>query len=97
MGAGESCPNLALGCLGTFCRSAPRAMPCDVENLCLELIDGSRWGVALEVAIGVYSFVGIAHVADAHLCTSLETLCARWQIPDDVAGASFLSFGSAGD
>ena len=72
-------------------------MPCDVENLCLELIDGSRWGVALEVAIGVYSFVGIAHVADAHLCTSLETLCARWQIPDDVAGASFLSFGSAGD
>ena len=63
--------------------SAPdEAMPCDVENLCLELVDGSRWGVLAEVAIGVYSFVGIAHVADAHLCTSLETLCARWQIPD---------------
>ena len=26
---------------------------------------------------------------------SLETLCARWNIREDVAGASFVAFGSA--
>ena len=27
--------------------------------------------------------------------TSLETLCVRWNVREDVAGASFMAFGSA--
>ena len=68
---------------------------CDYENLCLELIDGSWPGIVAEIIIGCVSFVGIAQVADAHLCQGLETLCARWGIPEDVAGASFMALGSA--
>ena len=68
---------------------------CDYENLCLELLDSSWMGIAFETILGIVAFVGIAQVADAHLCQALETLCARWSIPEDVAGASFMAFGSA--
>jgi sodium/potassium/calcium exchanger 5 len=72
---------------------------CDMENFCLEQIDGGEgggWpGVVAEVLIAAYSFVGIAKVADAYLAVGLETLCERWSIPEDVAGASFMAFASA--
>ncbi len=53
-------------------------MSCDYENLCLELIDGSWIGVIFEIFVFIYSFVGIAEVADAYLAVGLETLCERW-------------------
>jgi len=68
---------------------------CDVEDLCLDAIDDSWTGVAFEAVLAVFVFVGIAVTADAHLAPSLETLCHRWQIPEDVAGASFLALGSS--
>ena len=34
-------------------------------------------------------------MADEHLVVSLETLCVRWNVREDVAGASFMAFGSA--
>jgi sodium/potassium/calcium exchanger 5 len=68
---------------------------CDVEDLCLNLIDGSWPGVAFEVVLAAYCFVGIAVVADEHLAPSLETLCHRLKLSEDVAGASFLALGSA--
>jgi len=70
---------------------------CEVglENLCLDDIDGSWWGVVIEVVLLFYSFVAVAIVADAHLVVSLETLCVRWSVREDVAGASFMAFGSA--
>lgn len=43
----------------------------------------------------VYAFVAVAVVADEHLVVSLETLCVRWGVREDVAGASFMAFGSA--
>ena len=67
----------------------------DVEDLCLDSIDGTAYGVGFEIILFLYAFVGIAVVADEHLTTALETLCHRWQIPEDVAGASFLAMGSA--
>ena len=67
----------------------------EVENLCLDAIDSSWLGVAFEVVLFIYSFVGIAAIADAHLTPALETLCERWSLPEDVAGASFLALGSA--
>jgi len=68
---------------------------CDPEDLCFNMIDGSWTGVVVEFIIAVYSFVGIAIVADEHLAPSLETLCHRLSLSEDVAGASFLSLGSA--
>ena len=68
---------------------------CDMESLCFNLIDGEWWGVAVELGVLVYAFIGVAIVADSHLVPGLETLCVRWGIPEDVAGASFMAFGSA--
>ena len=68
---------------------------CDFESLCFNLIDDKLWGVGIELLVLVYAFVGVAIVADAHLVPGLETLCVRWSIPEDVAGASFMAFGSA--
>lgn len=72
-------------------------MSCEagLENLCLDNIDGNWWGVLIELIALAYSFVGVAIVADEHLVVSLETLCVRWSIREDVAGASFMAFGSA--
>eukprot|EP00964_Phaeocystis_antarctica_P135281 scaffold99647_cov45-Phaeocystis_antarctica.AAC.2 len=70
-------------------------LSCDVESLCFNLLDGQWWGVGLELLVLAYSFVGVAIVADSHLVPGLETLCVRWGIPEDVAGASFMAFGSA--
>ena len=66
-----------------------------VENLCLDNIDHSGWGVLFELVILLYAFVSVAIVADEHLVVSLETLCVRWNVREDVAGASFMAFGSA--
>ena len=68
---------------------------CDMESLCFNLIDDKLWGIGLELLVLIYAFVGVAIVADAHLVPGLETLCVRWSIPEDVAGASFMAFGSA--
>jgi Ca2+/H+ antiporter len=68
---------------------------CDIEDLCLDAIDGWWAGVVFEAILLIYSLVGIAQVADAHLVPGLETLCHRWNIPGHVAGASFLALGSS--
>ena len=78
---------------------APRDLRCDTmcdyENLCLETIDGSWAGIIFEAILFGYTFCGIAEVADQYLAPALETLCARWKVPEDVAGASFLAMGGA--
>ena len=66
-----------------------------LESLCLETIDGEWWGVLFELVLLAYAFAGIAVVADGHLVVALETLCVRWNVREDVAGASFMAFGSA--
>ena len=68
---------------------------CDTENLCLEQIDCHTWGIVVEVILFVYCFAGLAVVCDDHLVVSLETLCVRWEVREDIAGASFMAFGSA--
>ncbi|CAD7928157.1 unnamed protein product [Amoebophrya sp. A120] len=49
---------------------------------------------SLQLVFFAYAFVGLALAAD-HLCNSMETLCTRNKVPEDVAGASFMAFGSA--
>jgi K+-dependent Na+/Ca+ exchanger-like protein len=72
-------------------------MPCDagIENLCLDATDGHWWSVPFQTLIVLYCFLGLGRVADSYLVTSLETLCVRLNVREDVAGASFMAFGSA--
>jgi len=58
-------------------------------------VDHNVWGVALQVFCLFYSFIGLAIVCDEHMVPSLDTLCHRWGIGEDVAGATFMAFGSA--
>ena len=68
---------------------------CNMENVCLEQIDCHPWGLVLEAILFVYCFAGLAVVCDDHLVVSLETLCIKWEVREDIAGASFMAFGSA--
>lgn len=58
-------------------------------------IDGNIGGIILEVALVVWCFVGLMVVCDEYLVPALETLCRRWSVPEDVAGATFMALGSA--
>jgi len=53
------------------------------------------WGYALEMVVLLYSFAGLALVCDDYMVPALETLCVRWNVQEDVAGATFMAFGSA--
>jgi Ca2+/Na+ antiporter len=90
---------------GQSCRNE-----CDFfENLCLGSIDLDRsdplWeeqkcranlGVLLfEVVLFSYAMLGLAIVCDDYLCVALERLCDTFMIREDVAGATFMAFGSA--
>jgi len=48
-----------------------------------------------EIILFLYSFLGLAIVCDEYMIPALETLCARWSVKEDVAGATFMAFGSA--
>eukprot|EP01064_Diplonema_japonicum_P002231 TRINITY_DN11420_c0_g1_i1.p1 TRINITY_DN11420_c0_g1~~TRINITY_DN11420_c0_g1_i1.p1 ORF type:complete len:735 (+),score=57.64 TRINITY_DN11420_c0_g1_i1:97-2205(+) len=65
------------------------------ENMCLEKLDGTFPGVLLEVFLFFWCFLALAIVCDDYLVLSLETLCLRWGIRDDIAGCTFMAFGSA--
>jgi len=43
----------------------------------------------------IYCFVGLAVICDDYMVPALETLCVRWGVREDVAGATFMAFGSA--
>merc|ERR1719379_2756036 len=53
------------------------------------------WGVLLQIITLLYCFMGLAIICDDHLVPALDTLCYVWGIPEDVAGATFMAFGSA--
>jgi len=48
-----------------------------------------------EIIPFLYSFVGLAIVCDEYMVPALETLCVRWGVKEDVAGATFMALGSA--
>lgn len=60
-----------------------------------ERVDGNFFGIILECLTLFYAFCGLAVVCDEHLVPALDTLCIKWSIPEDVAGATFMAFGSA--
>jgi len=52
-------------------------------------------GILLEIFVVIYCFFALAIVCDEYLAPALETLCVHWRVREDVAGATFLAFGSA--
>mmetsp|Transcript_11115 Transcript_11115/g.15439 ORF Transcript_11115/g.15439 Transcript_11115/m.15439 type:complete len:435 (+) Transcript_11115:94-1398(+) len=66
-----------------------------LTDLCLSTIDSTSWGIILEVFLLLYGFLGLAAICDDYLVASLEVLCIRWRVREDIAGATFMAFGSA--
>jgi len=58
-------------------------------------VDSHFYGFLIQIFCLFYSFIGLAIVCDEHMVPSLDTLCHRWGIGEDVAGATFMAFGSA--
>lgn len=73
----------------------------------IRLLLDEWWGVAIEIFIVIYSFVGLARVCDEFVVPAIEVwccvmlmfhvhvLCVRWNIREDVAGGTFMAFSSA--
>ena len=66
-----------------------------IEDCYLDSVDGNAGGVVLEFVLFFYCMAGLAIVCDDHLVVALETLVQKLKVPEDVAGASFMAFGSA--
>jgi len=58
-------------------------------------VDSQWYGFILEGVCLFYCFIGLAICCDEYMVPALETLCHRWGIGEDVAGATFMAFGSA--
>jgi len=74
--------------------------PCDwsvaFEELCLAQLEAHSpvlW-IVVEIILFLYMFIGLALICDDYLVPSIETLCRKWSISEDVAGATFLALGS---
>lgn len=67
-----------------------------VEEICWGCIGDDHWyGVFLEFFFLLLCFATLAIVCSRYLTVGLETLCVRWRVREDVAGATFLAIGSA--
>lgn len=102
----QQLPNsTAVECEGT-CDSTT----CDfIDNMCLNTVDtlpgdfllpdtpcaGNLWGLLFEIVLFVYAMLGLGIVCDDYMCVALERMCDVWMIREDVAGATFMAFGSA--
>lgn len=53
------------------------------------------WGVFFSIVFILYLCVVLVRVCDQHLIPSLEVLCKKWGLPEDVAGATLLAFGGS--
>ena len=62
------------------------AEQCGSDHVCATVVDA---------VLMLLLFIGLAIVCDDYLCPAIEELCARLEVPDEAAGASFLAFGSA--
>ena len=103
--------NAATKVIPVICNGTCDVSSCDfVGDLCLNRIDFAggnfdrrtgescapdTWGVLFEILLFLYAMLGLAIVCDDHLCVALERLCDELMIREDVAGATFMAFGSA--
>lgn len=65
-------------------------------EICWHCLGDDHWyGVFLELFVLFMCFAALAVVCGTYLNVGLETLCVRWKIREDVAGATVLAVGSA--
>lgn len=82
--------------------------PCDEEGTCGQLKVGADEGkctvnceggssglIFLYLPFMLYMFVGLAVVCEEYFVPSLNVLCERIKLPDDVAGATFMAAGAS--
>jgi K+-dependent Na+/Ca+ exchanger-like protein len=53
------------------------------------------WGVAVSILLLIYLCVVLVRTCDQYLIPSLEVLCKKWGLPEDVAGVTLLAFGGS--
>src|SRR4051794_405498 len=53
------------------------------------------WGVTIGVLLIIYFCFILARLCDSYLVTSLQVLCSRLGLPEDVAGVTFLALGGS--
>ena len=52
-------------------------------------------GFLMHFVVAIYMFVAVAIVCDDFFVPSLELLCDKFNMSEDVAGATFMSAGSS--
>ena len=55
----------------------------------------ARGGIIIHLLIGLYSVIALCSVCDNYFVPVLEALCEKLNIPDDVAGATFMAIGTS--
>ena len=55
----------------------------------------TKWVIVCHVVGIVYMFYGLAVVCDNFFVAALEEMCERWQLTEDVAGATFMAAGGS--
>ena len=56
---------------------------------------GSSWSMLFYGPAMLYMFVGLAVVCEEYFVPSLNALCERIKLPDDIAGATFMAAGAS--
>ncbi|XP_045168765.1 sodium/potassium/calcium exchanger 3-like isoform X2 [Mercenaria mercenaria] len=72
----------------------PRAIEEFPENF-FTLDQTKGGGIAAHIAISLYMFGALAIVCDDYFVSSLEVICERLNLQEDVAGATFMAAGSS--
>jgi len=64
------------------------------ESFCLEVLP-SWVSLSVCVLLSLLSFQGLSIICDEWLVPALEVICVSLSIPEDIAGVTFMAFGSA--
>ena len=63
-----------------------------VWHLCKENVTCTA---SVDVCLSLYIFLALAFICEDYLVPAIEVLCARFSIPDEAAGASFVAFATS--
>ena len=63
-------------------------------SFCLEVLP-SAISLPLCLVLSLLSFQGLSIICDEWLVPALEVICVSLSIPEDIAGVTFMAFGSA--
>ena len=79
---------------GAQAKDADKPQPLFPDDL-FTMTERRHGAVILHIAGLVYMFVALAIVCDEFFVPSLDVIIEKWNIPDDVAGATFMAAGGS--